>query len=124
MTEADLFMALNKSSSPMRDAAKDLSNVIKKHSGKTRFAVNGLCNTLNNLQTSKIENIGDVLFDLNENLQLATLKLNRYYLDHPIEKSEEEIKVFLDELSRSGDALTKEITLFAKNASELSRKLN
>lgn len=123
MNEAELFEELDDSSDSLRGAASDLSDVIKKHCGKTNGAVGALCNTLKSLKTTPIEIIGDVLLELNEKAQLATIELNKGALD-AVPQSQKKVKLILDEYLKKADILTAEVIKFSKIANELNQNQN
>ena len=123
MNEAELFEELDASSDSLRVAANDLSEIIKKHSGKTNGAVSALCKTLTNLQATPIETIGDVLLDLNEKAQLATIELNKCALS-AVPKSSKQVKFILEEYLQKAHILAAEVIKFSKVANELNNNQN
>lgn len=96
-----------------------MSNVIEKHCMKTYGTVNDLCHTLKELQVIPIEIICDLMLEINEKVQLATIELNKAALE-TIPQSENDFNLMLEEYLNKADIFTAEAINFAKFANNLN----
>ena len=95
-----------------------MSTVIIKHYAKTNGAVKAFSHTLKNLQVAPIETIGDLLLEVNEKAQLATIELHKAALE-AVPQSEKDVKLELKEYLKKADIFVAEAIKFSKVANDL-----